>query len=81
MAQPIFKKGETRCIRLANGVLYYGFHSRMERRWERIQIRVTEGIFYAWYSRATGKIDPDPNKSTIVAHDPGYLHSHLIDPK
>jgi len=53
----------------------------MERRWERIRIYTNNGTFYGWFSRATGKLDPDPETSTILIEDPGYLDSCLIDPR
>jgi hypothetical protein len=81
MTTPIFKPGETRTIALKNGSKVTGFHSRMERRWERIRIYTNNGTFYGWFSRATGKLDPDPEVSTILIEDPGYLDSCLIDPR
>jgi hypothetical protein len=79
MATAIFKPGETREIRLPNGTKVTGFHSRMERRWERIRIYNNNGSFHAWYSRTTGLIDPNPEKSTILTEDPGFLNSYLTD--
>lgn len=81
MSNPIFKKGDHRNIRLANGQVHTGFHSRMERRWERIQIISKGEVYFAWYSRSTGRIDDDPQKSPIVIADCGFLQSQLIEVK
>jgi hypothetical protein len=80
MAKPHFKRGDLREIKLKNGLKTSGFHWQMFRRWEKIQfILPDERIFYAHYSRATGMINPA--ESSILAIDPGYYQSLLIDVK
>lgn len=81
MPQPIFKKGDHREIRFANGQILTGFHSRMERRWEMLRVTFRGESYHAYYSRQTGRMDPDPEKSTILQADSGFLNSQLIDPR
>jgi len=83
MAQRKITPGETRWVTLVNGTTYCGFHVRLERRWEVIEFRVTAGVFYALYSRQTGKIDNGTKNDhrliwpLIVNEDPGFKNSTL----
>ncbi len=81
MSKSIFNKGDHRAIRLTNGQIITGFHSRMERRWERITIIIGSDVYVAWYSRSTGLIDTDLNTCTILTQDPGFKGSQLIEKK
>jgi hypothetical protein len=78
MTNSIFNKGDHREIRLANGQMITGYHSRMERRWERITIIIGSDVYVAWYSRSTGFIDTDLDTCTILTQDPGFKGSQLI---
>lgn len=79
MAKPIFKRGETRAIRLVNGTQVTGFHTAMERRWEVVRIYTDNGTFHGCFSRTTGFITPKSDLSTILAEDPGFEGCYLID--
>jgi len=69
--------GESRWITLANGTTLCGFHVRLERRWEILEIKSTAGSAQAFYSRTTGKIANDPKTSLILVIDPGFYDSQL----
>ena len=79
MTKPIFKQGDHREIRFANGQILTAFHGRMERRWEMLRVGLRGRSYHAYYSRCTGRIDPDPLKSTILQADSGFLNSELVD--